>query len=342
MKRLLAILFTIQCVLAAMAQNTTSDDILYKGARDERCMDLMGVPLEGYDSVFVPALKSIGLEQFTPEDPDPGDYYFRGEFYGIKATFVVSTDENTGLLSTVLVNSGPYKTFGLYDRNYRYFLLKLQRHFGNFDAKGDGSLHLMLDKGYVKISNTLHEDKSRTIHVFYLNTTPYYKDAMSQGLKGSVQEVITENPVFEAQLEHFDQEGKNATLDIIDREYNANGYLVKAAMLEPSGQKSILKYEYDERGNLRRRTLTNVTEQVKSVNEYTYNDDDEIKTQSQKVFDKTNECILSINMRNDYTDHDEEGNWTRNETKLMYWEKGHQARNMNVVQTRTISYWEED
>jgi hypothetical protein len=26
----------------------------------------------------------------------------------------------------------------------------------------------------------------------------------------------------------------------------------------------------------------------------------------------------------------------------MYWEKGRQARNMNVVQTRTISYWEDE
>ena len=108
MKRLLTILFTIHCVLAAMAQYTTSDDIIYKGKADERCIDLMGVPLEGPDSAFVPALKSIGLEPFTPEDPDPGDYYFRGEFYGIKANFVVSTDEKTGLLSTVLVTSGPY------------------------------------------------------------------------------------------------------------------------------------------------------------------------------------------------------------------------------------------
>ena len=342
MKRFLTIIFSILCVLGVFAQYTTSDDIIYKGALDERCIDLMGVPLEGPDSVFIPALKSIGMEQYSPEDSDPGDYYFRGEFYGIKTNFVVSTDEKSGLLSTVLVTSGPYRTFALYDRNYRYFLLKLQRHFGNFDAKGDGSLHLMMDKGYVKISNILHEDKSRTINVFYLNTTPYYKDAMSLGLKGNVQEIITENPVFEGQMEHFDQNGKNSITDIIDREYNATGYLVKAAMLEPSGQKSELKYEYDEEGNLRRRTLRNVSEQVRSVNEYTYNDDGEIKTQSQKVFDKNNECVLSINMKNNYTDHDDEGNWTRNEVKLMYWEKGRQARNMNVVQTRTISYWEEE
>ena len=60
MKRLLAILFTIQCVLTAFAQYSTSDDILYKGDLDERCIDMMGVPLEGPDSVFIPALKSIG------------------------------------------------------------------------------------------------------------------------------------------------------------------------------------------------------------------------------------------------------------------------------------------
>ena len=82
MKRLITILFIIQWVFAVYAQYTTSDDIIYKGDRDERCIDMMGVPLEGPDSVFVPALKSIGLEQFTPEEPDPGDYYFRGEFYG--------------------------------------------------------------------------------------------------------------------------------------------------------------------------------------------------------------------------------------------------------------------
>ena len=342
MKRTITIIYMILCVLGVFAQYTVSDDILYKGNLDRRCIDLMGVPLEGPDSVFVPALESIGFERVVSEDDEPDDYYFRGNYYGIKANLVVSVDEKTKLLSSALVTSGPYRTFALYDRNYRYFLLKLQRHYGNFDAKGDGSLHTMTDKGYIKISNTLHEDKSRTIQIFYLNTTPYYKDAMSQGLKGNIQEIITENPVFEGQMEHFDQNGKNSTTDIIDREYNATGYLVKAAMLEPTGKKSELKYEYDEEGYLRRRTLTNVTEQVRSVNEYTYNDDGEIKTQSQKVFDKTNECILSINMKNDYTDHDDEGNWTKNELKLMYWEKGRQAQNMNVVQTRTISYWEDE
>jgi hypothetical protein len=91
-----------------------------------------------------------------------------------------------------------------------------------------------------------------------------------------------------------------------------------------------------------KRTLTNTTEGIRSVNEYSYNSDDEIKQQTQKVFDKNNECIVSITMKNNYTAHDDEGNWTKNELKLMYWEKDQQPQNMNVTQTRTISYWEDD
>jgi hypothetical protein len=47
-------------------------------------------------------------------------------------------------------------------------------------------------------------------------------------------------------------------------------------------------------------------------------------------------------MKNNYTAHDDEGNWTKNELKLMYWEKDQQPQNMHVTQTRTISYWEDD
>jgi hypothetical protein len=305
-------------------------------------MDIMGVPLEGPDSVFIPALESIGFERVISEDDEPGDYYFKGNYYGIKSNLVVSVDEKTHLLSTALVTSGPYRTFGLYDRNNRYFLLKLQRQYGNFEAKGDGSLHTMTDLGYIKISNTLHEDKSRTIKVFYMNTTPYYKDAVNMGLKGAVQEVITENPVAENSIEHFDPQGKTTGTDLIDRQYSPTGYLVSAAMLEPSGEKSLITYEYDDENRLVKRTLTNTAEGIRSINEYTYNVSDEIKQQTQKVFDKNNECIVSITMKNNYTAHDDEGNWTTNELKLMYWEKNRQAQNMTVTQTRTISYWEDD
>ena len=341
-KVIVFLLFYLFTFLPLNAQFVTGIEHQYKGALDTRCIDLMGVPLEGPDSVFLPALESIGFERVISEDDEPGTYYFHGNYYGVKADLVIETDEKTKLLSTALVTSGPYRTFALFDRNNRYFLLKLQRQYGNFDAKGDGSLHTMTDLGYIKISNTLHENKSRTIKVFYLNTTPYYKDAVNMGLKGGVQEVITENPVAENGIEHFDPQGKSTGSDLIDRVYSPTGYLVSAAMLEPTGVKSLLAYEYDEQNRLTKRTLTNTTEGIHSVNEYSYNSDGEIKQQTQKVFDKNNECIVSITMKNNYTAHDDEGNWTTNELKLMYWEKNRQPQNMSVTQTRTISYWEED
>ena len=328
--------------LPSSAQFVTGIEHQYKGHQDSRCIDIMGVPLEGPDSVFVPAIESIGFERVISEDDEPNTYYFRGDYYGIKANLVIEADEKTKLLSTALVTCGPYRTFALFDRNNRYFLLKLQRQYGNFEAKGDGSLHTMTNVGYIKISNTLHDDKSRTIKVFYLNTTPYYKDAVNMGLKGAVQEVITENPVAENGIEHFDPQGKSTGTDLIDRVYSPTGYLLSAAMLEPTGAKSLIDFEYDESNRLIKRTLINTKENIRSVNEYTYNDDDEIKQQTQKVFDAKNECIMSITMKNNYTSHDDEGNWIKNDLKLMYWEKNRQPQNMNVTQTRTISYWEED
>lgn len=339
---LMVLLFYLFTFSPLSAQLVPGTDFQYKGAKDAHCLDIMGVPLEGPDSVFIPAFESIGFERIISEDDEPGDYYFRGFFYGIKMDLVVSVDEKTKLLSTVLVTSKNYRTFQLYDHDYRYFMLKLQRQYGNFDAKGDGSLHTMTNIGYIKVSTTLHENKSRTIKIFYLNTTPYYKDAQNMALRGAVQEVITDNPVAENAIEHFDPQGKNTGTDLIDRQYSPTGYLVSAAMLEPTGAKSLLTYEYDELNRLKKRVLTNTAEGIRSVNEYIYNDDDEIKQQTQKVFDKYNECIVSITMKNNYTAHDDEGNWTTNELKLMYWEKNRQAQNMNVTQTRTISYWEDD
>ena len=336
---LLLFLFTF---LPVSAQYSTDDGKQYKGPQDNRCLDIMGVPLEGPDTVFIPALESIGFQRVISKDDEPNTYYFQGAYYGIKSNLVVETDEKSKLLSTALITSGPYRTFALYDRNYRYFMLKLQRQYGDFTAKGDGSLHIMTDLGYIKVSNTLHADKSRTLNVFYLNTTPFYKDAVNIGMKGIVQEVITENPVAENGIEHFDPQGRNTGTDLIDRHYSPTGYLLSAAMQEPSGAKSLLTYDYDEENRLVKRTLTNTMEGIRSIIEYSYNDDDEIKQQTQKVFDKDNECIVSITMKNNYTAHDDEGNWIQNELKLMYWEKDHQPQNMSVTQTRTISYWEDD
>ena len=63
--------------------------------------------------------------------------------------------------------------------------------------------------------------------------------------------------------------------------------------------------------------------------------------QSQKVYDESNECVMSVNMRNNYEAHDDIGNWTRNALNIVYWEKGGQSQTTNVIQTRKIRYWEE-
>ena len=308
---------------------------------DAKCISMMGVPLEGPDSVFVPALQEIGFVQTFPEDADPDTYYFTGDFYGIKSSLMVNVDERTKLLASAFVTCGPYHARELYDRNKKYLLGKLQREWGNFSAKGDGSLYLLNDYGYIQESQILHDNGSNSIRYFYLNSSPYYKDAANLGLKGQVQEVITENPIMENDILHFDETGRLASDDLIDREYNAAGYLVKAAMHEASGGKSTLTYEYDSDNCLTKRTLINPASGIRSVNEYHYNTSFEITQQSQKVFNDKNECILSINMKNDLSERDDTGNWTLNTMQLTYWEKGQRTQILQVKQTRVVSYWDE-
>ena len=38
---------------------------------DPKCISMMNVPLEGPDSVFLPALESVGFVQVQPEEPEP-------------------------------------------------------------------------------------------------------------------------------------------------------------------------------------------------------------------------------------------------------------------------------
>ena len=89
---------------------------------DTKCLSLMDVPLEGPDTVFVPAFESVGFTRVTPEDPEPGTYYFAGSFYGIKSNLTVTVDEDTHLLSEVLVTCGPYHTRAMYDKNQKYLV----------------------------------------------------------------------------------------------------------------------------------------------------------------------------------------------------------------------------
>lgn len=308
---------------------------------DAKCISMMNVPLEGPDSVFIPALQEAGFVQTFPEDPDADTYYFTGDFYGIKSSLMVNVDERTKLFTSAFVTCGPYRTRELFDRNKKYLLGKLQREWGNFSAKGDGSLYLLNDYGYIQESQILHENGANSIRYFYLNSSPYYKDAANMGLKGQVQEVITENAIAENDILHFGETGKLASDDLIDREYNAAGYLVKAAMREASGGKSQLTYEYDSDNCLVKRTLINPASGIRSVNEYHYNTSFEITQQSQKVFNDKNECILSINMKNDLSGRDDTGNWTQNTMQLTYWEKGQRTQIVQVKQTRVISYWDE-
>ena len=308
---------------------------------DAKCISLMKVPLEGPDSVFVPALVEVGFVEQHPADAEPDTYYFSGDFYGIKSNLEVCVDEKTKLLTDAAVTCGPYRTFELFDRNRKYLIGKLQREWGNFSAKGDGSLYLLNDYGYIQQSHLTDAQGAKTLRYFYLNSTPYYKDAANMGLKGQVQEVITQNPVMEEEILHFDTTGHLMAEDLVDRKYNKHGYLMSASMIEPDGGKSLLTYEYDSDDCLVKRTLVNPTTGIRSVTDYHYNTDFEITQQSYKAFNKNNECVISYTMKNDLSERDDTGNWTVNKAQFTYWEKDKRTQIITVNQTRVISYWDE-
>ena len=309
---------------------------------DPKSISMMDVPLEGPDSVFLPALEAAGFVQVQSEEPEPDTYYLAGDFYGIKSSLTVTVDEHTKMFSEARVTCGPYRVIDLYERNHKYLLGKLQREWGNFKAKGDGSLYMLNSYGYIRQSKGIDEQGRYSICYYYLNMAPYFKDVANMGLKGMVQEVITSNPVSENDMEHFDEVGRLVSDEIVDREYDSRGYLVKAAMLEKSGGKSKLTYEYDDDGCLKKRTLMNATSGLRTISEYRYNTSYEIIQQSMKVFTKDNELIVSINMKNDMSERDDNGNWTKNTMNLTYWEKGQRTQIQTVEQTRTISYWDEN
>ena len=308
---------------------------------DPKCITLMDAPLEGTDSAFVPALKAIGFQLVEGENDDD-TYHFKGDYYGIKdARLEVSVNDKTKMLSEATVTCGPYRTRELYERNQKYLLGKLQREWGNFKAKGDGSLYVLTDYGYIRQSITLHENGAHSISYYYLNMSPYFKDVSNMGLKGFVQEVITENPVAENPIEHFDEMGKLESQELTDRHYNQVGYLISATLTEGGEQKQIT-YDYNDDGNLKRTIQTNMVSGLKLVTEYKWDDDGEMTQQSQKAFDKDNECIMSVTMKYNIEERDDNDNWTNNTLHITNWLKGQRAQTMEVVQTRTISYWDED
>jgi hypothetical protein len=145
--------------------------------------------------------------------------------------------------------------------------------------------------------------------------------------------------VAEDQFMHFDEDGKLENPDLVDREYDGYGYLRKGRMTEKEGHTDV-EYVYDSLCRLVRRTLTNQQAGIRYINEYTYNTDDEVVSQNQKVFEGE-ECVMVINMHNSYLTRDDRGNWTSNSLTLSYWEKGSQSQQSTVLQKRTLSYWEE-
>ena len=325
MKRCIAVISFLLVACGAWSQTET------------RSILLQGMPLEGpMDSVRL-QLKTADWTEWGQSD-DGEDYYFRGKFYGIRAKLLVSVAESSKLLTSAYVSVGPYSTEAMLKRNLQYFLYKLQQEHGEF-VQRDGAWVYMDDFVSVKVSIVDNDNGSRDIRVFFLPMGAYYKDAITMGLHGSVQEVVTENAVSEDQFMRFSQDGQLEQPDLTKRQYDRYGYLRSAEMTEEEGHSDV-SYEYDSHYRLVRRTLTNEAAGIRYIHEYTFNERDEIASQNQKVF-KGDECVLTLNMHNNYLTRDDQGNWTANSLSLSYWEKGSQSQQTTVLQKRTIAYWEE-
>ena len=304
---------------------------------DSRCPLLQGVPLEGpLDSVRV-QLQAAEWTEWGHSD-DEEDYYFRGKFYGIRAKLLVSIDSSSKLLTSAYVSVGPYSTETMLNKNLQYFLYKLKQEHGDF-VKRDGAWVYMDDFASVKVSVVNNNNGSNDIRVLFLPMAAYYKDAITMGLHGPVQEVVTENAVSEDQFMRFSQDGQLEQPDLTKRHYNRYGYLVSAQMTEQEGHSDVT-YEYDSQYRLVCRTLINQEAGIRYIHEYTYNERDEVVSQNQKVY-KGDECVLTLNMHNNYMTRDDQGNWTTNSLSLSYWEKGCQSQQTTVLQKRAFAYWEE-
>lgn len=304
---------------------------------DPRSISLMGIPIEGPIDSLRQSLVAAQFAEWGQSD-DGEDYYFRGNFYGFRSKLMVSVAPETKMVTSAYVTIGPYSTQKMLDKNLQYFFYKLQKDHGTFSQRDDSWFYID-DFGSIKLSVVDNENGSRDIRVLYLPTVAYYKDALSMGLRGDIQEVVTENAVAEDQFMHFHGNGQIEDLDLIDRVYDRYGYLLRARMKEKEGF-STIEYIYDDNYRLTKRTLTNEEAGISYVNSYTYNDQDEVLTQHQKVFDKNGECIMTINMSNNYITRDDNGNWTSNSLSLTYWEKGSPTQNTTVLQRRTLTYWE--
>ena len=327
MKKIVLIQVLLMVTMVLRAQSGT----------DPRSLLFMGIPLEGSIDSLTTQLTETGFAEWGRSD-DGEDFYYRGKFYGIRAKLLVSISTTTRFVESAYVTIGPYGTKSMFEKNFQYFLYKLQQDYGEF-TKRDDAWYYMDDFGSVKLSVVTNDNGSRDIRVFYYPSSPFYKDALVMGLHGPVQEVVTENAVSEDQFLRFFQDGRLENPDLVNREYDRYGYLRRAQMTEKEGYSDV-EYAYDSRYRLVRRTLTNKTANIRYVNEYTYDDQGEIMSQNQKVYDKTGACVMTINMHNSYMTRDDYGNWTSNHLTLSYWEEGSQSQRTTALQKRVLDYWE--
>ena len=327
MKKIVLIQVLLMVTMVLRAQSGT----------DPRSLLFMGIPLEGSIDSLTTQLTETGFAEWGRSD-DGEDFYYRGKFYGIRAKLLVSISTTTRFVESAYVTIGPYGTKSMFEKNFQYFLYKLQQDYGEF-TKRDDAWYYMDDFGSVKLSVVMNDNGSRDIRVFYYPSSPFYKDALVMGLHGPVQEVVTENAVSEDQFLRFFQDGRLENPDLVNREYDRYGYLRRAQMTEKEGYSDV-EYAYDSRYRLVRRTLTNKTANIRYVNEYTYDDQGEIMSQNQKVYDKTGACVMTINMHNSYLTRDDYGNWTSNQLTLSYWEEGSQSQQTTALQKRVLDYWE--
>ena len=306
-------------------------------ATDPRSVRMMGIPIEGPLDSLRQALQAAEFNEWGQSD-DGEDYYFRGNFYGFRAKLMVSVAPETKYVRSAYVTVGPYGTQKMLEKNMQYFLYKMQQDHGRFTQR-DESWFYMDDFGSIKLSVSDTDTGARELRILFLPTSAYYKDALSMGLREDVQEVVTENALAEENFMHFNGNGQLENPDLIDREYDRFGYLRRARMREQNGF-STVEYTYDDSYRLVKRTLTNDDAGISYINDYSYNDQDEVLTQQQKVFDKNGECLMTINMRNNYITRDDSGNWTSNTLSLTYWEKGGKTQQTTILQKRTLTYWE--
>lgn len=304
---------------------------------DIHSLTLMGTPLEGPIDSLRPRLKEAQWTEWGGSD-DGEDYYYRGKYYGIRAKLMVTIQPATQLVTSAYITVGPYRTMEMLTRNLQYFSNKLQQEHGPLTQHDDARVY-MDDYGSIKLSVVDNDNGSHDIRVLYMVEGAYYKDAVAMGLHGPVQEVVTENAISEDQFLHFTREGQLENPDLQERRYDAYGYLRQARMTEKEGY-SLVSYEYDDRQRLVSRTLRNPVAGITYINEYRYNADGDIATESQKVMEQDNTCVLTINLRNNYLTRDDHGNWTSKSVSLTYWEQGAQSQQSTVLQKRTISYWE--